>query len=57
MIKYDKKADALYVRISKRKIVSTKKINKNIFIDLDKDGNLVGIEYLNIYKIIKEKNV
>ena len=54
---YDTELDILYVRISKRKIHKTKKINDNINIDVDEKGNLVGISYLKIYELIKRKEI
>lgn len=54
-ITYDKVSDALYIKLSKEKIVKTKRTSENIFIDLDKNENVVGIEYLNIGKLINKK--
>lgn len=46
-IKYDKKADAAYFRIRKGKIANTKELAKKVLVDLDKKGNVLGVEILN----------
>ena len=45
-ITVDWEADALYISFRKGKLSKNKKIDKNTIIDLDKDGNLLGIELL-----------
>jgi uncharacterized protein YuzE len=45
-IEYDPKADALYLRLSKGRVAETKCVGKNTFVDLDKNGNTLGIEIL-----------
>ncbi|OHA46320.1 MAG: hypothetical protein A2541_02710 [Candidatus Taylorbacteria bacterium RIFOXYD2_FULL_36_9] len=48
-IQYDKIADAMYVYLSfKKKIAKTIEINDRLLVDVDKKGNVVGIEMLNI---------
>jgi len=51
-IRYDKDADAMYIKIRDGKIDKTKKIDDNTLLDMDKDGNLLGIELL----FVKERN-
>ena len=51
-IRYDKDADAMYIKIRDGKIDRTKKIDDNTLLDVDKDGNLLGIELL----FVKERN-
>lgn len=46
-INYDKIADAVYFYVKKGKIFKTRPINENVNIDVDKNGNTVGIELLN----------
>lgn len=43
---YDKEVNALYITISKNKIVQTISLDDNIFLDVDSDNKPVGIEYL-----------
>ncbi len=51
-ITYDKKADAMYIEFRKGKSVKNKKIDDFTIIDLDKDGNMLGIEFLDASKRI-----
>lgn len=45
-ITYDKEADATYVKLTKAKVAKTIEY-KDYYIDLDKNGDIVGIEYLS----------
>jgi len=49
----DKKANALYIRISSEKVLNSDEIAKGIIIDYDKKDNIVGVEVLNF----TEKNL
>ncbi len=51
-IRYDKEADAMYIRLKDTEIASTKEIDKNTIIDLNDNGEIVGIEIL----FVKERN-
>ena len=52
-ITYDKEADALYIKLTDKKIVESEEIAENTVIDFDKDNNVVGIEV--IYFVSKHK--
>ena len=56
-IEYDKEADALYVEFSKSKIYKTREESDNFLVDVDKKGNVVGIEVLNASKIAPKKKL
>lgn len=45
---FDTELDLCYIKISRAHIYSTKQISPNIIIDLDEDGNIVGIECLQL---------
>ncbi|TSC88931.1 MAG: hypothetical protein G01um10143_828 [Parcubacteria group bacterium Gr01-1014_3] len=48
-IKYDKEADALYIELNRNKISKT--LEKGHFLmDIDRKGEIVGIEVLNYTK-------
>ena len=48
-IQYDKIADAMYVYLGfKKKIVKTIEINDSLLVDVDKKGEVIGIEILNV---------
>ncbi len=46
-IQYDPEVDALYVRLSQRKIVESEQVQPGIVLDFDEQGQVVGVEVLN----------
>lgn len=46
-ITYDKIADAAYMTLRKGKVAKTVEMSDSVIIDLDKKGNLLGIEMLD----------
>lgn len=58
-ITYDKKVDAMYIKLRKGSYDHTKKVTDNILVDVSKKGEVLGLEILdasrNIGKIKKEK--
>lgn len=51
-ITFDKQADAIYIYLKKKKVFETKEITDDTIADLDKDGNVIGIEILSASKRI-----
>lgn len=51
-ISYDKEADAMYIRFRKGTFTKNKKIDDFTVMDLDKEGNILGIEILEASKRI-----
>jgi len=49
-ISYSKEADALYIRLSEKRIESSDEVADDVILDFDEDGNVVGIEILNASK-------
>lgn len=47
---YDPEARAAYIRLTDAMIVVTREVTENVLLDLDVDGNLVGVEILNVTK-------
>lgn len=45
--KYDKIADALYVKFKKGKIAKTLRLENHLIVDLDSKSNILGVELLN----------
>ena len=45
-ISYDKESDALYIEFTKKKFSKYKKVDEFIILDIDKDGKIIGIEFL-----------
>ena len=56
-ITYDKDADALYIEFQKGDFAKNKKIDDLTIIDLDKEGNMLGIEFLNASKRIPRESL
>jgi uncharacterized protein YuzE len=51
-INFDKEADAMYIEFSSGEFSSNRKVDGDTVLDLDKDGNILGIEILNVSKRI-----
>ncbi len=45
-IKYDTVADAIYVAMTQAKVAKTLKVSENLMLDVDAEGNTVGLEIL-----------
>lgn len=45
-INYDKIADAMYFTMKKGKVAKTLEMNERLIVDVDKKGNILGIEML-----------
>ena len=56
-IQYDKMADALYIYLREGKVAKTIKVNNRLFVDVDKKGNTIGIELLDISQQIPKKEI
>ncbi|HLC65637.1 MAG TPA: DUF2283 domain-containing protein [Candidatus Nanoarchaeia archaeon] len=56
-ISYDKEADAMYIEFRKGGFARNKKVDDLTIIDLDKKGNLLGIEILDASKRIPKNSL
>lgn len=56
-LRYDKKADAIYIRFNDEKYFESDEVKENVIFDYDKKNNIIGIEILNVSKIIPQKSV
>lgn len=58
-ITYDKKVDAMYIKLRVGNYDHTKKVTDDILVDVSKKGEILGLEILdaskNIGKVKKEK--
>lgn len=43
-VEYDRKADILYIKLKSAKITDTRMMGEDLYVDVDKDDNFVGIE-------------
>ena len=56
-INYDKEADAIYIEFRKGEFAKNKKIDDYTIIDLDEEGNILGIELLEVSKRIPSESL
>ena len=49
-IRYDRAADALYLRLSEGAVARSEEVEDGIIVDYDSDGRVLGIEILNFSK-------
>jgi len=56
-IKKDHKLDVGYVQLKSGKVAQTIEIRSGILIDLDKNGELLGIEVLSLQKLAPSLSV
>jgi len=58
-ITYDKKVDAMYIRLKKGRYDHSKKVTDDILVDVSSKGEVLGLEILdasdNIGKVKKER--
>ena len=54
-VTYDKEADAMYISLTEKKFSKCKEIDRNTILDLDEDGNVIGIELLFVSKRFPQK--
>ena len=47
-IEYSKEADAIYVYFKEEFVANSKEIEDGVVIDFDKEGQLIGIEVLDV---------
>lgn len=47
-ISWDQDADAIYVRFSDADVVSTIALSSTVYVDIDQDGEPVGMEILRV---------
>ena len=43
-VQYDRGADILYIKLKDSKIIDTRMLSEDFYVDVDKDNNFVGIE-------------
>ena len=49
-ITYDKEADAMYVKFTDEKFSKVQVLDRKTILNLDKEGNIIGIELLSVSK-------
>lgn len=56
-ISFDKEADAVYIKFREGNFSKNKVIDRQTIIDLDKKGNILGIELLSVSKRIPSESL
>ncbi len=51
-VTYDKEADAMYIKLTDEKFSKAKIVDPKTILNLDKDGNVIGVELLSVSKRI-----
>jgi len=54
---YDKIADAMYLRVKNGRVARTQKLNSRLLVDIDKKGNILGIEMLDVSSQISRQSI
>ena len=49
-VEYDQQADAMYMRLSGRKVIESEEVRPGVVLDFDAQGQLLGIEMLDVSK-------
>ncbi|NLT35542.1 MAG: DUF2283 domain-containing protein [Gaiellales bacterium] len=47
-VRFDEKADALYVRLAESRVSGSEEIRPGVVLDLDERGEIVGLEILRV---------
>jgi uncharacterized protein YuzE len=47
---YDQQADAMYIRLRTAKVAESKEVHPGVVLDLDTQGQVLGIELLDVSK-------
>ena len=56
-ITYDKEVEALYIRLTNKRIKYTEELAPNIIVDYSEDNKPVGIEILNVRKELNKSSI
>ena len=56
-IKYDPEADVVYIKLSDAEILETEETDTGVIVDLDADGQVVGLEFLNAKDFFSAKAI
>ena len=49
-VKYDRDADAAYIRFSPERVEESEEVAEGIVLDYDRDGRIVGMEVMDAHK-------
>jgi len=56
-LEYDRRADAIYIRLKEAEVATTRELEDNLIVDLDEQGRLVGIELLFVSDYLSQEDI
>ena len=56
-LKVDKENNALYFRLDEKVIVESEEVRPGVILDFDKDGRVVGVEFLDIAERVGQEEL
>ena len=56
-IGYDPEVDVVYLKLSDAEISGTEEDENGVIVDLDREGNVVGLEFLNAKDFFSQKAI
>lgn len=56
-IRYDKQADAMYIKFLKGEFARNRKLDDFTILDLDNEGKILGIELLDVSKRMPKESI
>ena len=56
-LRIDKEDDALYFRLNERAIIESEEVRPGVILDFDKEGQVVGVEFLGIKARMAEEEL
>jgi len=56
-LKVDKDSDALYFRLDESAIVESEEVRPGVILDFDKEGKVIGVEFLGIRSRISDQEL
>jgi len=56
-LEYDRRADAIYIRLKEAEVATTHELEDNLIVDLDEHGRLVGIELLFVSDYLSPEDI
>lgn len=55
IIHYDPKTDAIYIELAKGKYEVSREISESVIVDEDKSGKILGVEVLDVSRVLGPK--
>lgn len=55
IIHYDPKVDAIYIELARGKYEISREISSSVIVDEDKNGKILGVEILDVSKVLGPK--